>query len=128
MTCQQTDFTLPAELLEQIAEQGFDALPELIRIVINDAMRLERQNYLGVAPYQRSPERRGRASLRAPALRSSPSRLPTRAAREPRRRAHRPAARRAGRSNACLRLDGPVRAVIRRSNTGWHPTAPLSPE
>ncbi len=59
MTYQQSDFTLPAELLEQIAAQGFDALPELIRIVINEAMRLERQRYLGVAPYQRSPERRG---------------------------------------------------------------------
>ena len=59
MTYQHPDFTLPAELLEQIAEQGFEALPELIRIVINEAMRMERQNYLGVAPYQRSPERRG---------------------------------------------------------------------
>jgi transposase-like protein len=59
MTYQQTDFTLPAELLEQIAEQGLAAWPELIRIVINEAMRLERQQYLGVAPYQRSPERRG---------------------------------------------------------------------
>lgn len=59
MTYQPSDFTLPAALLEQIAEQGFDALPELIRIVINEAMRLERQQYLGVAPYQRSPERRG---------------------------------------------------------------------
>ena len=54
-----SDFTLPAELLEQIAEQGFEALPELIRIVINEAMHMERQNHLGVAPYQRSPERRG---------------------------------------------------------------------
>jgi putative transposase len=59
MTYQQPDFTLPVELLEQVAEQGFDALPELIRIVINEAMRMERQRYLGVAPYQRSPERRG---------------------------------------------------------------------
>ncbi len=59
MTYQQSDFTLPAELLEQIAEQGFEALPDLIRIVINEAMRMERQQYLGVAPYQRSPERRG---------------------------------------------------------------------
>jgi putative transposase len=59
MTYQQSDFTLPAELLEQIAEQGFEALPELMRIVINEAMRMERQNHLGVAPYQRSPERRG---------------------------------------------------------------------
>jgi putative transposase len=59
MTYQHPDFTLPTELLEQIAEQGFEALPELIRIVVNEAMRMERQNYLGVAPYQRSPERRG---------------------------------------------------------------------
>lgn len=28
----QSDFTLPNELLEQIATQGFDVLPELIRI------------------------------------------------------------------------------------------------
>lgn len=62
MTYQQPDFTLPVELLEQIAEQGFDAVPELIRIVINEAMRLERQQHLGVAPYQRSPERRGHSN------------------------------------------------------------------
>jgi putative transposase len=59
MTYQQSDFTLPAALLAQIAEQGFEALPDLIRIVVNEAMRLERQQHLGVAPYQRSPERRG---------------------------------------------------------------------
>lgn len=62
MTYQHPDFTLPAELLEQIAEQGLEALPELIRIVINEAMRMERQNYLGVAPYQRSPERRAHSN------------------------------------------------------------------
>lgn len=50
MTYQQSDFTLPAALLAQIAEQGFDTLPELIRIVINEAMRVERQNYLGSPP------------------------------------------------------------------------------
>jgi transposase-like protein len=62
MTYQHPDFTLPTELLEQIAEQGFETLPELIRIVINEAMRMERQRYLGVAPYQRSAERRGRGN------------------------------------------------------------------
>jgi hypothetical protein len=34
----QSDFTLPSLLLEQIAIQGFDVVPELIRIVINAAM------------------------------------------------------------------------------------------
>lgn len=56
------DFTLPAEMLEQIATQGFDILPELIRIVINTAMQVERQKYLGVDPFERSPERRGHAN------------------------------------------------------------------
>jgi putative transposase len=55
----QNDFTLPSELLEQIASQGFDFVPELIRIVINAAMQAERQQYLKAAPYQHTPERRG---------------------------------------------------------------------
>jgi transposase-like protein len=53
----QPNYTLPTELLEQIAAEGLDALPDLIRIVINTAMRAERQQYLGVGPYERSPER-----------------------------------------------------------------------
>ena len=51
------DFTLPAELLEQVSTQGFDVLPELIRIVVNAAMQAERQQHLKAAPYQRTPER-----------------------------------------------------------------------
>ena len=51
------DFTLPAELLEQVSKQGLDILPELIRIAVNAAMQAERQEYLKAAPYQRTPER-----------------------------------------------------------------------
>lgn len=58
----QSDFTLPAEIVEQVAEHGFDILPELIRIVFNSAMQAEREQYLGAAPYQRSSERRGHAN------------------------------------------------------------------
>jgi putative transposase len=58
----QGDFTLPTELLEQIATSGFDKLPELIRIVVNAAMQAERQQYLGAAPYQRTPERQDQAN------------------------------------------------------------------
>ncbi len=42
----QGDFTLPPDLLEQIASQGFDFIPELIRIVMNEAMEIQRQQYL----------------------------------------------------------------------------------
>jgi putative transposase len=58
----KTDCTLPNELLDQIVEQGLEALPELIRTIINTAMQIERQNHLGVGPYERSPERRDHAN------------------------------------------------------------------
>jgi transposase-like protein len=56
------EFTLPAEILEQVAEQGLDVLPELIRIVINAAMQAERSEHLQAAPYQHNEERRGYAN------------------------------------------------------------------
>jgi len=56
----QADCTLP--LLEQLATDGLDALPDLIRMVINTAMQIERQHHLGVGPYERSPERQGYAN------------------------------------------------------------------
>ena len=58
----QDHFTLPSELLEQVAEQDLDFLPELIRIMVNTAMKAEREQYLGVGPYERSEKRRGRAN------------------------------------------------------------------
>jgi putative transposase len=58
----RSDFTLPSDLLEQIADQGFEALPELIRIVVNAAMDAERQQHLNAAPYQRTPEREAHAN------------------------------------------------------------------
>jgi putative transposase len=58
----QGDFTLPTELLEKISASGLDGLPEFIRIVVNAAMQAERQQYLGAAPYQRTPERQDQAN------------------------------------------------------------------
>ena len=58
----QLNYTLPNELLEQIATEGLEALPEMIQIVINTAMKAERQKYLGVGPYERSPERQDYAN------------------------------------------------------------------
>jgi transposase-like protein len=58
----QDDCTLPNDLLEQLTEQGLESLPEMIRILVNEAMRIERQSYLGASPYERTPERRGRAN------------------------------------------------------------------
>jgi putative transposase len=62
----QSDFTLPPEILVQIAEQSFNFLPELIRIVIKTTMQAEQQQYIQVEPYQYSPDRRRHASSYKP--------------------------------------------------------------
>jgi putative transposase len=58
----QDDFTLPTELLEQVASEGLDAIPELLRVLVNAAMQVERQKHLGAGPYERSPQRQGHAN------------------------------------------------------------------
>ena len=52
--------------MEQILEQGFEVVPELIRTIINTAMQIERQNHLGLDPYERSSKRRGYANSYKP--------------------------------------------------------------
>ena len=58
----QEDFTLPTEYLEQISERGTEFLPELIRILVNAAMQVERQKHLGAGPYERTQTRQGYAN------------------------------------------------------------------
>lgn len=58
----QSDCTLSDDMMQLIAEQGLDAMPELIRIIVNAAMQAERQQYLRAAPYERTSERRGYAN------------------------------------------------------------------
>ncbi len=58
----QPDCTLPMEFLEQIADGGLEALPEAVRLLINAAMLLERQKFIGAGPYQRTPERQAHAN------------------------------------------------------------------
>jgi putative transposase len=56
------DFTLPAELLEQVQEHGLEVLPELIRVILNTAMRAEREQHMNAEPYQRTVEREAHAN------------------------------------------------------------------
>jgi transposase-like protein len=58
----QADCTLPAEILETITAGGLESLPELIRVLVNEAMKLEREQHLGAEAYERTPERRGYAN------------------------------------------------------------------
>ena len=55
-------FTLSEEIMEQITQNGMEAIPEMIRILMNAAMQTERQAYLRAAPYERTPLRRDYAN------------------------------------------------------------------
>ncbi len=58
----QPDSTLPREITELVNANGFDILPQLLELIFNIAMQVEREQYLGAARYQRTPERRGHAN------------------------------------------------------------------
>ena len=58
----QPDYTIPDNLMEEIITNGLDAIPEMIRILLNTAMKIERQAYLGAGPYERTANRRDHAN------------------------------------------------------------------
>jgi transposase-like protein len=54
----QNDYTLTSEL----AEKGLEAVPELLRVLINHAMQAERAKYLQAEQYERTEDRQGHAN------------------------------------------------------------------
>ncbi len=56
------DCTLPTDVLEFLTEGGLEALPDAMRLLLNTAMLLERQKFIGVGPYERSVERQAQAN------------------------------------------------------------------
>ena len=58
MIC-KNDCNFPKEYLEQLSEQGLEGIPDMIRMLINQAIQIERENYLQAKPYERSENRQG---------------------------------------------------------------------
>jgi len=50
------------ELVQMLAEHGFDGMREAIEILMNEAMKLQRCEALGAVPYERTEQRRGYAN------------------------------------------------------------------
>jgi len=50
------------DVLELLAEHGFEGLAQALQILFNEAMKLERSAVLDAAPYERTPRRRGHAN------------------------------------------------------------------
>jgi putative transposase len=49
-------------LCEIICEQGFEGMGQVIQVLMNEAMKVERSKFLGAQPYERSPERQDYAN------------------------------------------------------------------
>jgi putative transposase len=50
------------EVVQVLAEHGFDGMARAMELLINECMKIERQQALGVGPYQRSEARHGQAN------------------------------------------------------------------
>ncbi|MGH7930280.1 MAG: IS256 family transposase [Candidatus Binatia bacterium] len=50
------------ELVQALAEHGFDGMAQIMELLVNECMKIERQQALGVGPYQRGEARRGQAN------------------------------------------------------------------
>lgn len=61
MACHHQD-NQAVSAAELIADRGLEGLGDAVSMLINEAMRLERERHLGVSPYERSPQRRGYAN------------------------------------------------------------------
>lgn len=49
-------------LLELLCEHGFEGMAQVMQLLFNEAMRVERSAVLGARPYERTPTRRGQAN------------------------------------------------------------------
>ena len=56
------DVTTITGALEHLTENGFEGMARAVEILLNEAMKLERSEFLRAGPYERNPERQGYAN------------------------------------------------------------------
>ena len=62
MTHHEADPITVSHALELLTSHGFGGMAEALQLLLNEAMKLERSDYLRAAPYERSDARRGYAN------------------------------------------------------------------
>lgn len=50
------------QAVQLLADNGFDGMAQAIQLLVNEAMKLERQEYIGAGPYERTEQRRSYAN------------------------------------------------------------------
>jgi transposase-like protein len=50
------------DVFQSLAEHGFDGMAQAMQVLLNECMKIEREQALGARPYERTSERRGQAN------------------------------------------------------------------
>lgn len=58
----QNDYNLSSSTLEEITRNGIEAIPELMKVLLNNIMQVERAKYLQAGEYERTENRKGHAN------------------------------------------------------------------
>jgi len=58
----QNDYSLSPELAAEITQNGLQAVPEMLRVLLNNLMQAERAEYMHADEYERTAERQGHAN------------------------------------------------------------------
>ena len=58
----QEDYNLSSDVIEELSQNGINAIPDLLRVLLNNAMQAERSRYLQASEYERTEDRKGHAN------------------------------------------------------------------
>lgn len=58
----QEDYNLSSDVIEELTQNGINAIPDLFKVLLNSAMQAERSKYLQANKYERTEERTGHAN------------------------------------------------------------------
>jgi putative transposase len=58
----QNNYNLSAGTIEELTRNGFEAVPEMVRVLLNNIMQAERAKYLQAEEYERTETRKGHAN------------------------------------------------------------------
>lgn len=62
MTPPKSDSDVYEQAMQLLIEQGPEGAAEVLRVLLNEAMKIERSQVLSAQPYERTPERKGHAN------------------------------------------------------------------
>ena len=58
----QENYNLSTSMIEELAQNGLEVIPELVRVILNNVMQVERSQYLQANAYERTEDRQGHAN------------------------------------------------------------------